>query len=273
MTIVIPAIVLTALGLLFGAGLAWAGKVFAVENDPRVDAVRAALPGANCGACGFPGCDGLSMAIVAGEAPVNACPVGGAACAAAIASVMGVEAGAMESMVASVICQGASGVCHQKYEYAGINDCRAAALASGGGKACRYACLGLGTCAKNCPFNAIEMVNGIAHIDEEKCTGCKTCIAVCPKNVMRMEPRHRIVMVKCRATEKGKVVRDACTSGCLACGRCAKVCPHDAIIMNNNLPTIDYEKCVQCMECAKACPTGAIWGEGVEKPARKTAAR
>ncbi len=269
MQIAIPALVLTALGILFGAGLAWAGKVFAVQKDARVEAVRAALPGANCGACGFPGCDGLAAAIAAGEAPANACPVGGAAAASAIAELMGVEAEAAIPTIATVICQGATDVCRVKYRYEGIQDCRGAALASGGSKACRYACLGLGTCERNCPFGAISMREGIAHIDKVKCTGCKTCVAVCPKNVLRMEPADRVVAVKCRASEKGKAVRDACLAGCIACGRCAKVCPHDAIIMNDNLPTIDYEKCVQCLECAKACPTGAIWGEGVEKRGKR----
>lgn len=273
MQILIPAVVLTALGILFGAGLAWAGKVFAVQVDPRVEAVRTCLPGVNCGACGYPGCDGIAEAIVNGEAPLSACPVGGADCAAAIASILEREPEAFVPYVATVICQGGNGVCHTKYEYFGEQDCRAAALASGGSKACRYACLGLGTCARNCPFDAIEMVDGMARIDAEKCTGCKTCVASCPKNVLRMEPRDRIVGIRCRATEKGKAVRDACGAGCIACGRCAKACPHDAIIMTDNLPALDYEKCVQCLECARACPTGAIWGEGVElKGALKKAA-
>lgn len=272
MQIIIPAVVLTALGILFGAGLAWASRVFEVKSDPQADAVRAALPGANCGACGFPGCDGLSVAIAKGEASVNACPVGGEDCANAIAAIVGGEAEAMEPLVATVICQGRDGVCHAKYHYEGVRDCRTAALASGGYKACRYACLGLGTCERNCPFGAITMEEGIAKIDTELCTGCKTCVAVCPKNVLRMEPRNRVTAVRCRATEKGKAVHDACLSGCIACGRCAKACPHDAIILNDNLPTIDYVKCVQCFECAKACPTGAIWGKDVvPKWARKAA--
>ena len=265
MQIIIPAVVLTALGILFGAGLAWAGKVFYVESDPRVDAVREALPGANCGACGFPGCDGLAAAIAAGEAPANTCPVGGNECAQVIAAALGVEAVETIPLAATVICQGKDGVCRAKenFHYVGEQDCRAAALTSGGQKACRYACLGLGTCARSCPFGGIVMEDGIAKIDPEKCTGCKTCVAVCPKNVIRMEPKDRVTALRCRATEKGKAVREACTSGCIACGRCAKVCPYDAIVMKDNLPTIDYEKCRQCRECAKACPTGAIWGKEI----------
>jgi electron transport complex protein RnfB len=265
MQIAIPALILTALGILFGAGLAWAGKVFAVQKDPLVESVREALPGANCGACGFPGCDGLAAAIASGEAKPNACPVGGAASATAIAQILGVEAEIHVPMVATVICQGADGICKAKYRYEGMRDCRGAALASGGYKACRYACLGLGSCERNCPFGAISMHDGSAAIDRAKCTGGKTCVAVCPMHVLRMEPRDRIVAVKCRASEKGKAVRDACLAGCIACGRCARVCPHGAVVLNDNLPAIDYEKCVQCMECAKACPTGAIWGEGVAK--------
>ena len=79
MTVFIFSVVLLAvLGILIGILLGVAGKVFAVETDERVEKVRECLPGNNCGGCGYPGCDGLAEAIVAGDAPVNGCPVGGA---------------------------------------------------------------------------------------------------------------------------------------------------------------------------------------------------
>ena len=71
--ILIPIAVLGGLGLLFGLLLAFASKAFAVEVDPMVDALLSALPGANCGACGYPGCQGLANALFEGKAPANAC--------------------------------------------------------------------------------------------------------------------------------------------------------------------------------------------------------
>lgn len=257
--IVMPVLILSSLGVLLGAGLAWASHLFRVKVDTRVTAVRDALPGANCGACGHPGCDGLAQAIVEGSAPADACPVGGNRCAAQIASIIGASnVVATIPMVATVICQGGTDVCKSKYHYEGQTDCRAAVLVSGGYKACRYSCLGLGTCMRNCPFGAITMVNEIAHIDPEKCTGCGACAASCPKNVLRMAPRNRLVSILCRATEKGLAVRDACSSGCISCGKCFKACQYHAITMEDNLPIIDFSLCIQCGDCATACPTGAM---------------
>lgn len=259
--VLIPIIMLGTMALIFGAGLAYAGQKLAVEVDERIPKVRACLPGANCGACGFPGCDGLASAIVEGRAEINACPVGGASAAAKIAKIMGVESqDTGVRMVATIICQGSSDHCKPRFDYDGPMDCQAAVLASGGDKSCRYACLGLGSCQAVCPFGAITIENGLAHIDKEKCQGCKKCIAVCPKNVIRMEPEDLPVLLKCRSAEKGKAVRDNCLAGCLACGKCYRNCKYGAITMENNLPVIDRSKCVGCMECAVNCPTAAIWG-------------
>ena len=104
------------LGLVFGVGLSYASKIFAVESDPRVEQVLECLPGANCGGCGYPGCAGCADAIVAGTAPVNACPVGGAAAAEKIAAVLGVEATASEPMAAFVHCGGTCEKAKEKYD-------------------------------------------------------------------------------------------------------------------------------------------------------------
>ncbi|SHJ90046.1 electron transport complex, RnfABCDGE type, B subunit [Geosporobacter subterraneus DSM 17957] len=258
--IVLPIVSLGGMGLLFGAGLAFASQKFAVEVDPRVVAVRDALPGANCGGCGYPGCDGFANGVVAGNAPVNGCPVGGPECAQKIAEIMGVDAGDTAKKVARVICNGDSNNCKEKFNYFGIQDCKAAAMIAGGSKSCAYGCLGLGTCVKACQFDAIEITDGkVARIIPERCTACGKCIEVCPKQVIHFTPYEQDVVVDCNNEETGKAVRQKCSVGCIACQICVKACPFDAMEFSNNLAKINYEKCTNCMICAEKCPTKAIY--------------
>ncbi|MEJ8553156.1 RnfABCDGE type electron transport complex subunit B [Tepidibacter sp. Z1-5] len=262
MSLILNSVVsLGAMGLLFGSGLAYASKKFAVEVDPRVEAINEALPGANCGGCGYPGCGGLANAIVAGEAPVNGCPVGGSDTAAKVAEIMGQVSQDGEKTVAKVICKGTCNNAKEKSEYYGINDCRAAALVSGGSKSCQYGCLGLGTCVNVCQFGAITIKDGIASIDKDKCVSCGKCLEVCPKSVIDWVPYSQEVVVECNSEEFGKDVKSKCSVGCIGCGMCAKACPFGAITMEGKLAKIDYTKCTQCMICTEKCPTKAISGE------------
>ncbi len=262
MSLIINSVIsLGAMGLLFGSGLAYASKKFAVEVDPRVEAINEALPGANCGGCGFPGCGGLATAIVNGDAPVNACPVGGAETASKIGEIMGIQADAGEKKVAKVICKGTCNNAKDKSEYYGIKDCRAAAMVSGGSKSCQYGCLGLGTCVNVCQFGAITIQDGIAHIDKDKCVACGKCLEVCPKAVIAWKPYSQEVVVECNSKEFGKEVKSKCAVGCIGCKLCVKSCPFEAITFENNLAKIDYTKCTQCMVCVEKCPTKAISGD------------
>ena len=257
-------LVVGAMGLVFGLLLTLTSKVFAVPSNPTRDAVREVLPGANCGACGYPGCDGLADAIAAGKAPISACPVGGAAVADQIATIMGVEpVDASAKKVATVICQGSTEQCKTKFNYHGIQDCVAASLVSDGNKACAYACLGLGTCVRACPFDAIHIDEHkkLAVIDPDKCQSCGKCIEVCPKHVLEMQPVTRPVRLMCRAADKGKLVADNCRVGCIGCEICANQCKFGAITIVNHLPVFDMDKCVGCMMCAEVCPTSAIWAD------------
>lgn len=262
--ILIGAGTLTGIALVFGLLLMLVNKVFQTPSDPRRDAIREVLPGANCGGCGYAGCDALADAIAAGTAPLNACPVGGAELAKTIASITGAEQPADQvKQVATVICQGTVDRCKEKFSYVGITDCIAATTVNDGNRSCKYACLGLGTCVAACKFDAIHIDphDKIAKVDPDKCTGCSACIEACPKNVLVLQPVTLPVRVLCRAAEEGVLVSDNCKIGCIGCELCANTCKFGAITMKDHLPQFDYDKCVGCMMCAEVCPTGAIWGD------------
>jgi electron transport complex protein RnfB len=256
-------------GLVMGGGLAIASKKFAVEVDERIPLIRDILPGANCGACGYPGCDGFAASVVDGSAPVDACPVGGVACSAEIAAIMGVEAGVCgEPRVARLICNGDNSNAVFKADYDGPQNCKAAVMVAGGPKGCSYACVGLGTCAAVCPFDAIVMgENGLPIIDEELCTACNKCVDTCPRNVLILANKSQSVLVRCNSSAKGADVRKVCKVGCIACGICVKVCPVDAIEMIDNVAVIDEGKCINCGLCAQKCPMHTI--ESKVKPEDK----
>lgn len=260
MEILIPILSLTALAFLFGAILALANVMFKVEKDSRVEQIFEALPGVNCGACGYAGCAAFAEAVAKGEAPTNGCPVGRKKVADEISKIMGASAGEdSQRMVASLVCGGSHEAAKTKMVYHGIQDCRAAVLIDGGDKTCPYGCLGLGTCVRACPFDAISMgENGLPIIDTQFCSGCNKCRDACPKGVIRMVPDSAEVVVACNSHEKGASVLKACKVGCIACAKCVKVCPSDAITIIDNLAVIDSHKCNNCGACIEACPTNAI---------------
>ncbi|MBQ1689488.1 MAG: RnfABCDGE type electron transport complex subunit B [Lachnospiraceae bacterium] len=257
--IIIAGAVIGVTGLLIGLLLGIAGKIFAVEVDEKEVKIREALPGNNCGGCGYAGCDALAHAIVQGDAASNACPVGGEAVAKEIAGVMGIAAGDMVEEVAFVKCNGTCEHASVKYEYYGIQDCQSASMVPGkGDKSCNYGCMGLGSCVKVCPFDAIHIVNGVAKVDQEKCKACKKCIAVCPKHIIELVPKKSKVRVMCSSKDKGPEVRKVCDTGCIGCKICEKQCNFDAIHVENNIASIDYSKCKVCGLCAMKCPSKII---------------
>ncbi|MBU4128760.1 Fe-S cluster domain-containing protein [bacterium] len=255
--ITLSIIVLGGLGLLAGSGLAYASKKFISKIDPKIETILAALPGANCGACGFAGCSGFAKALVEERAQANGCISGGEGVAREVASILGVEVAVKEKRIAKILCyhRGAS---QTQFDYQGLENCRAAALLFGGNKACLYSCLGLGDCVEVCPLGAITLVNGRIEIDEERCTGCGKCVSICPKGIIALVPKEKKVHVLCNSKDKGAIVRKICKEGCIGCGICLKVCPEKAITLKDNLAHIDYEKCTECGVCAEKCPTGTI---------------
>ncbi len=228
--IVIASGLVAGVGIVVGIFLGVSGKLLSVPSDERQAAVRACLPGNNCGGCGYSGCDGLAKAIADGDAPVNACPVGGDAVAGQIAAALGVEKTESVRMVAFVKCSGSCDKTNFIYEYFGDSDCHRVALAPGrGSKACAYGCTGLGSCVRACEYEAIRLVNGRAEVIPDKCRACGKCIRVCPNHLIELIPADAACAVRCFSQEKGKRVRDMCAAGCIGCGLCAKVCPTGAI--------------------------------------------
>jgi electron transport complex protein RnfB len=268
-----PVIALASLALLAAFGLSIAARVFAVGHDPRADEIEELLPGANCGACSLPGCAELAKRIAEGKADVDACPVGGESVARAIAAVMGMEfEGGADRMVALVLCNGSDQVAAKRYFYNGVNDCNSAALIFGGNKACTYGCLGLGTCAGVCPFDAIDMLpGGLARVDPEKCTGCTKCVSSCPKGIIKMVPAKRDLHILCSSHDKGGVARKLCEVACIGCMKCVKAAPEGSIRMVDFLAVVDYGFEIPA-EVADVCPMNTIVAAGEQSGKNRKAA-
>ncbi|WP_434643648.1 RnfABCDGE type electron transport complex subunit B [Thermoanaerobacterium thermosaccharolyticum] len=259
--LILPLASLGGMGLVFGIVLAYASKKFEVEVDQKEVEVRNVLPGANCGACGYPGCDGFAHAVSTGDAPIDGCKVGGPSVAKKVGAIIGVRTDvSSKKMVAFVKCNGTRKNASEKYKYFGIDDCRSAVQYQDGSKDCRFGCLGLGTCEKLCPFDAIHVNgDGIAIVDEGKCTGCGICVDACPKNIIELVDAESKTRVICSNIHRGKDVRPVCTVGCIGCKACERACNYDAIHVINDLAKIDYEKCISCMACVEKCPTDSIY--------------
>jgi electron transport complex protein RnfB len=263
MVIVIPVAVLGLLGAAFAVLLASANKRFAVQVNPKVEQILGLLPGANCGACGFAGCQGFADAVAALKAGVSACLVGGPEVAKKIAEILGTAVETREQEVAFVACQGGRSRTRDKFEYEGVADCQAASVLFGGGKACAWGCLGMGSCERACAFDAIHVnADGVAVVDREKCTGCTKCVKSCPHELISMVVKSQQVLVACRNHDRGKRAKEVCDVACTACKICEKNCPYDAIHVIDNLAVIDFAKCTQCNICVEKCPQSTILNMG-----------
>jgi len=259
---------IASIGAIFGLGLALAARQFAVKIDPRIEDVKGVLAGAHCGACGYPGCEQYAEAVVKNaDVPPNLCTPGGARAVEAVARITGKVAEKTEPIFSRIMCQGDCNKSVKRFTYEGITDCRAAVLAGGGDKSCVYGCLGYGTCVRACPFDAMHMSKeGLPVVDVAKCTGCRKCEKACPKKVIEVLPAGNAVLVACHSKDKGAMVKKNCEVGCIACGKCVKVCPFDAPSIENNVARIDLDKCRVCGLCVKPCPTDAIVDFFTERP-------
>lgn len=259
MDILIAILVLFAIAIVCAILLTVASVFFAVKENEKFAPIRDCLPGANCGACGYSGCDAYAKALAEGNSSANAlCVPGGTESARAIAEILGVEAGAVIERVAYVSCKGTCDAVERKYDYQGHLTCRTADMSYSGDKTCTFACLGHGDCAEVCPRDAITIEDGVAKIDSVKCIGCGICVRTCPHNIIHLVNERERVVIACSNHDKGANTRRYCYNGCIGCGKCARVCPSEAIAVVDNLAIINYNKCIKCGKCAAVCPTHCI---------------
>lgn len=248
-----------ALGGTLGLMLAFASKVFEVKTDERIEAICGVLPGANCGGCGYAGCEALAAAITRGEAKTNACVAGGAGISESISEIMGVKAEKAVRLRAQVMCSGTEQYSKKKYNYIGANDCLSAVRMGGGDKLCPNGCIGKGSCVAACPFGAIKVKDGVAAVDYNICRGCGACTSACPKHLIKLIPYDSAHWVGCMSVDKGADTRKYCDVGCISCRLCEKNCPTGAIKVNDFVAAIEYSKCTGCDKCVGACPRKIIW--------------
>jgi len=269
---------LGALTAVLASLLVVAKKTLQVEEDPRIDAVEAMLPHANCGACGFPGCRPFAEALVRGQALPGKCTVSADDARQAIASYLGVDVGAQEKVVARLACAGGTNVARERARYRGLATCGAATQVGGGGKGCAWGCLGLGDCEVACTFDAIAMSrHGLPVVDEARCTACGDCVVACPKDLFSLHPVSDRLWVACSSRDAGDAMLEDCEVACTACGRCAMDAP-SIVSMRDNLPVVDRSRPGQGRTAIDRCPTGAIvWlepgGRAVKGPAARRVVR
>jgi len=270
--------ILGGVGLVFAVFIALAYWKLRVWEDPRIDVVTSMLPGANCGACGFPGCRGFAEQAVAGKVQPAACNVINEDGAAQIASYLGVDAGQANKRVARVLCAGGSNVAVQQADYRGIETCGAAAAVAGGGKGCSWGCLGFGDCAVSCKFGAIKMNRfGLPVVDVAACTACGDCVTACPKNLFEIIPLDQKLLVQCRSMIEGDDALATCAVACTACGKCVIDAAPGLVTIERGAARVHYAFNAQAdIAAIGRCPTGAItWIEGAQfasSPARRAPA-
>jgi Na+-translocating ferredoxin:NAD+ oxidoreductase RNF subunit RnfB len=260
-SIIIAIAVIAGIGMVAAAALAIADRYLSVKEDPRIGLLTAALPGANCGGCGFAGCDGYARALVDGTAANGACAAGGAACAAECAKILGVEAAATEKRVALVKCCGTRSEAIRVGDYNGICDCSVAAATAGGDKGCKYGCLGYGACANVCPKNAISIVDGLAKVDKRLCIGCGKCVKACPKGIIELVPASATIHVLCANPDKGPGVRKVCGVGCMGCRLCEKFSGGKEaghFVFQGFLAKVNYDNPPTDEQIAAKCPAKCI---------------
>ena len=268
--------VVTVLGLLLALVLYLVAQRFKVEEDPRIDEVEKAMPGANCGGCGFAGCRAFAEAAVkAPNLDNNYCPVGGNDTMAKVAAILGYEVKAKAPMVAVVRCNGTCEARPKVNEYDGYPSCYVKSLLYTGDTGCAYGCLGCGDCVAACQFVALSMdpATGLPVVDQDKCTACGACVKACPRMIIELRNKNKLdrrVYVSCVNKDKGPIAKKACNVACIGCGKCVKACPFEAITLENNLAYIDFEKCRLCRKCVDECPQHTILA--VNFPPKKEAA-
>jgi Na+-translocating ferredoxin:NAD+ oxidoreductase RNF subunit RnfB len=255
----LPVAVASGIALVLGLIILLTAKFFAVPVDDKLEQIKEILPGANCGACGFTGCEGYARSLAEGDSDTAKCPVGGVATAQELSSFLGLAAPDFTPKVAYMYCNGTTEHTSKRFEYSGTKSCAAAHSLFSGPNSCSYGCLGFGDCLEVCNFDAIYYEKGIIRINADNCTACGLCVKACPKNLISIIPKHKnTYAVQCRNKWPGAQTRKNCSVGCIGCRKCFKACEYGAITMDGPLAVIDHEKCTHCGACISECPTGAI---------------
>jgi len=258
LNVLLAVLTLAALGLVLGGLIGFTARKFAVRVDPRIEEITNLLPGANCGGCGYAGCADYARAIVEGGASPAGCVAVSEENFQKISAAVGQETGKRERKVAVVYCSGDNGHAVHVAMYNGLNDCRAAASLSGAGKGCRFGCIGLGSCARNCPFGAIEVRNGLAVVHPEICTGCGKCTEICPRKLIRLVSAGSQAHVYCNSLDKGPAKRKNCSAGCLACRKCVKAAPEIFNAQGFLVRAREGAEIPEELIASIKCPTGAL---------------
>lgn len=251
----------TALGIFFASILAVANKTLKIEEDPRILTVENILPGLNCGACGYAGCQAFAMALVKGEAPVNSCLAGGEEMIDKLAASLGIEKKELTKQVAVLHCNANANERTKEADYKGIETCLAANLVKGITN-CTYGCIGFGDCSIACPFGAITMIEGLPRVAPDRCTSCGKCIEACPRKLFSIERYNNgVVAVACSSADTASRVRKICKKGCIACKVCEKL-SEGVFKVEGNLARVDYQlaktKKVDWEKIMSKCPTKVI---------------
>lgn len=261
--------ILGGVATLFGAAISVVNARFRVWEDPRIDAVRDLLPGADCGACGRAGCRAFAEAVIDGSAAPAECTVMGPDERADVADYLGISEGSADRRVARLLCAGGRDVAPYRARYHGVESCAAAAAVTGGGKACPWGCLGYADCAVSCEFDAIEMSRwGLPIVDLDGCVACGDCVEACPLDLFVLLPADHHLLVQCKNLLRGDEAEAVCSVACNACGRCVLDAADGLIALENGLAIIDYERIEwENPKAVERCPTGAIvWVEGQQFP-------
>lgn len=265
-TIIYTIICAIVIAFILGVLLGLFKKIFHVDTDPKVEKVREALSGANCGGCGLAGCDAFAGAVVKGDAPANGCVAGGADVAGKISDILGKAGVEVKPKVAFLACRGSKECAADKGIYYGVETCKGAQLVTNGTKKCAFGCIGLGDCVKVCLFGALSMgPDGLPVVDKSKCVACGKCASACPKRLFKTidaDTKGPVALCSSHSDNKPQIRKD-CSAGCFKCGMCARKCEAGAVDVSSGIPVIDYTKCTQCGECIKACPDKVLvmWGE------------